>query len=174
MWCDCFDNSSFISQAYVMARRPLTRAVVSVLIAAMTASALADDAKDQAIQKDRNQIKGTWRIVVLVADGNMALEEDARKLTVVNGSDGSWSLRSEGKEITKGISSFDPTKSPKTIDFTPTEGESAGHQFLGIYELGENRRKMCFAPAGKMRPADFSSSPGSGNICVTFEREKTN
>jgi uncharacterized protein (TIGR03067 family) len=151
----------------------LNRVAVGALITAMTASASAFDAKDEAIQKDRNRIKGTWRIIVLVADGNTAMEADARKLTVVNGSDGTWSLRSEGKEISKGISNFDPTKSPKTIDFTPTEGEAKGDQFLGIYELGENTRKMCFAPVGKMRPSDFSSSPGSGHICVTFEREKT-
>ncbi len=147
--------------------------IVGALIAATSAIASADDAKDAAIQKDRNQIKGTWRVVVLVVNGNTAMEEDARKLTVVNGSDGTWSLYSEGKEVTKGTSTFDPTKSPKTLDFTPTEGDDAGKQFFGIYELGENTRKMCFAPLGKGRPADFSSSPGTEIICVTFEREMT-
>ena len=36
------------------------------------------------------------------------MEEDAKKLTVVNGSDGTWNLRSEGKEISKGTSTIDP------------------------------------------------------------------
>ncbi len=61
-------------------------------------------------------------------------------------------------------------KTPKTLDFTPTEGDDAGKQYFGIYELGENNRKMCFAPLGKGRPSDFSSSPGSEHICLTFER----
>ena len=156
-----------------MRLRLLGRTIVGALITAAAAIASAEDAKDAAIQKDREQIKGTWRVVVLVANGNMALENDARKLTVANGSDGTWSLYSEGKEVTKGTSTFDPTKSPRTLDFTPTVGDDAGKQFLGIYELGENTRKMCFAPLEKGRPTDFTSSPGSEIICVTFERVKT-
>ena len=132
----------------------------------------ADDAKDEAIKKDRKQIEGTWRIVALEVNGNKANDDDAKKLSVINGSDGTWTLLSEGKEISKGTSTFDPTKKPKSIDFTPTEGEGKGNQYLGIYELGEKTRKMCFAPPGKERPTGFSSAPGSEIILVTFEREK--
>ena len=82
-------------------------------------------------------------------NGNKDGEEDARKLSVVNGSDGTWRLISEGKEISKGTSTIDPTKKPKPLDFTMTEGERKGKQYLGIYELGEKTRKMCFAPPGK-------------------------
>jgi uncharacterized protein (TIGR03067 family) len=149
------------------------RGIVGVVIMATAAITSADDAKDAAIQKDRNQIKGTWRVVELVVNGNQAMEEDARKLIVVNGSDGNWSLSLEGKEITKGTSVFDPTKSPKAIDFMPTVGDEAGSQYFGIYELGENTRKMCFAPLGKERPTELSSTEGSGLICLTFERVKT-
>ena len=135
-------------------------------------AAIADDSKDEAIKKDRKQIEGTWRIVALEADGKKAMEEDAKKLTMVNGPDGTWSLRSEDKEISKGISTFDPTTKPKSIDFTPTEGEGKGDQNLGIYEIGENTRTMCFAPPGKDRPTEFSSKPGSQRILIMFQREK--
>ncbi len=138
----------------------------------LTAIASANDAQDEAIKKDRQRIEGTWRITALVINGNEAKEEDIRKITVVNGDDGAWSVRIEGQEIDKGTSSFDPTKKPKTIDFTPTEGGGKGDQFLGIYELGQNVRKLCFAPAGKDRPTEFSSTPDNGHILVTFEREK--
>jgi uncharacterized protein (TIGR03067 family) len=91
---------------------------------------------------------------------------------VVNGSDGTWTLRSDDKEMNKGTSTIDPRKKPKTIDFTITEGEGKGNEHLGIYELGEKTRKLCFASPGKERPTEFSSAPGSGQILVTFEREK--
>jgi uncharacterized protein (TIGR03067 family) len=129
--------------------------------------------KDDAIKKDRKQIEGTWRVVALEANGNKAMEEDVKKLTVVNGADGTWSLVSEGSQISKGTSTIDPTKKPKTIDFTPTEGEAKGKLHLGIYELGEKTRKLCFAAPGKDRPAEFASMPGSEHILVTFEREKS-
>jgi len=147
--------------------------VVGILLAAIAALGAADDAKDEAIKKDRKQIEGTWKVVALEANGNKAMDEDARKLTVVNGSDGTWSLRSEGSEISKGTNTFDPTKKPKTIDFTPTEGEGKGSQFLGIYEIGENTRRLCFAPAGKERPTEFTTTSGNEFILVTFEREKS-
>lgn len=138
----------------------------------LTAIAGAEDAKDESIKKDRKLIEGTWRIVALEVNGNKSSDEDAKKLSVVNGPDGVWSLLSEGKEVAKGTNSFDPTKKPKTIDFTITEGGGKGNVHLGIYELGEKSRKLCFAPTGKDRPTEFSSTPGNEHILVTFEREK--
>jgi uncharacterized protein (TIGR03067 family) len=143
-----------------------------VLLTATGAIASADEAKDEAIKKDHKLIEGTWRIVALEINGEKSDEEDAMKLTVVNGSDGTWSVRSEGNEISKGTSTIDPTKKPKTIDLTPTEGGGKDKAHLGIYELGEKTRKLCFAPPGKDRPTKFSSTPGSEHILVTFEREK--
>jgi uncharacterized protein (TIGR03067 family) len=146
--------------------------VVGILLTAIATIAAAGDAKDAAIKIDRKQIEGTWRVVALEVDGNKATEDDAKKLTVVNGSDGTWRLHSEGKEISKGTSTIDPTKKPKTIDFTITEGEGKGNQHLGIYAYGEKTRRLCFASPGKKRPTEFSSMPGSGHILVTLEREK--
>lgn len=143
--------------------------VVAFVLIPMSAIAVADDAKDGAIKKDRQRIEGTWRIVELIAYG---IPADEKQLTVVNGSDGTWSLRSDGKEIGRGTSTFDPTQKPKTIDFTPATGDAKGKLHLGIYELGDNARKLCFAPPGRERPAEFSSEPGSGHILVKFERMK--
>lgn len=137
--------------------------VVGTLVAAVASA-------DDAIKKDRQQIKGTWQITTLEINGSQAKDEDAQKLTVVNGSDGTWSIRSEGQEISRGTSTFDPLKKPQTIDFTPTEGGGKGERFLGIYKLAANTRKLCFAPSGKDRPAEFISTPDNQHILVTFKR----
>jgi uncharacterized protein (TIGR03067 family) len=155
-----------------MKRSILGFSVVAVTLAAIATIAFADDAKEAAIKKDRKQIKGTWRIIELIIDGNKSAEEDARKLTVVNGADGTWILRDEDREINRGTSTIDPTKKPKNIDFTVTEGDGKGNQHKGIYDLGKKTRRLCFAPAGKERPTEFSSVPGSGIILVNFERKK--
>lgn len=147
----------------------LFTACMFTMIGAIASSA---DVKEDAVQKDRKLIEGTWRVVALEVNGSKSTEEDARKLTVVNGPDGTWSLRSDGNEISKGTNLLDPTKTPKTIDFTPTVGEGAGSLYRGIYELGEKTRKLCFAPPGKERPTEFSSTPDSEHILVMFEREK--
>lgn len=144
---------------------------VGALLTAIAAIASAADAKDEAIKKDRKQIEGTWRVVALVVNGNQVKEEDAKKITVINGSDGTWTIHADDK-VFKGTSTFDPTKKPKTIDFMPTEGDGKGELYLGIYELGEKTRKLCYAPSGKERPTEFASAAGSEHILVTFEREK--
>ena len=146
--------------------------IVGVLCTAVGAIAFAADAKDEAIQKDRKLIEGTWRIVSLVLNGNDADEQDARKLKVVNGADGSWSLFFDGKEISKGSSTIDPMGKPKTIDFTITEGEAKGNRYQGIYELSEGTRKLCFAPTGAARPDEFSSTQSNQRTLLTLEREK--
>lgn len=141
--------------------------VVGTLLA-LTVS--ADDVRDKAIKRDRQRIQGNWRVTSLTINGNQTKTDDANKIVVINGDDGSWIVRSEGKVIGKGTSTFDPTKKPKTIDFTPTEGGGQGNRFLGIYQLRKDARKLCFAPADKDRPSAFSSTPENHQILVEFKR----
>jgi uncharacterized protein (TIGR03067 family) len=145
---------------------------VGFLLAAIAAIASVDVSQDEAVKKDRKQIEGTWRIMALEVDGTKLADADANRFTVVNGFDGTWSLYSDDKEISKGTSTFDSSKQPKAVDITPTVGEGKRDQFLGIYEIGENTRKLCFAPPGIDRPTEFASTPASQCILVTFEREK--
>lgn len=149
---------------------------VGALLTAIATVASAGDAQDEAIKKDRKDIEGTWRVVVIEINGSKSQEEDigkfVKKLTVVNGSDGTWSLRADDRETNKWTSTIDPMKRPKTIDLTQTEGEEKGHKQLGIYELGKNTLKLCFAAPGKKRPTEFSSTPGSEHFFITFLREK--
>src|ERR1022692_1061284 len=120
----------------------------------------------------RNGTQGTWRATALIVNGETFTQENANALTVVNGADGTWIIRDLGTEKSKGTSTIDPTKSPKTIDITPSGEQDKGITYLGIYELGENTRKVCIAPSGRARPKDFTSTPGSERILVTFERVK--
>ena len=145
--------------------------VLGAFLTATSAVAFADDAKDEAIKNDRKKIEGIWRASSLVVDGSKSETEDAKKLTVVNGPDGAWTLLGDGKELFKGKSSIDPTKKIKTIDFSITDSEGKSVHYLGIYELGDKTRKLCFAPATKGRPTEFASKSGSESIFATFERE---
>ncbi|MCA9248494.1 MAG: TIGR03067 domain-containing protein, partial [Planctomycetales bacterium] len=129
---------------------------------------------DDAIQKDRQQIAGLWRVVSVTINENVLAKQFSDKLTVENGRDGAWIIWNQEpqgrKEIGRGTSMFDPAQQPKTIDFIPSTGDQKGQVFLGIYELGENTRRLCFAPVGKPRPQAFASPANSGQILVEFER----
>ena len=138
----------------------------------MAPVAWGEESAEKAMEQDRKQIEGTWRVVSLTMNGNQAQPEDAEKLAVVNTAGGKWSLHADGHEIAKGTSTFDPKATPKSIDFTITEGNSAGKQFVGIYELQEDTRKLCFGPTEIDRPKEFAAPEGSQFILVSFERVK--
>ena len=127
--------------------------------------------KDEAIKKYHLLYEGTWKVVALRVNGVAASELDARQISVVNGSDGTWILRVRDKEISRGTSVIDPTTMPKVIDFTPTDGSGKDNRSEGIYELTLNTRTLCFSPHGKARPIAFDSAVGSESILVVFERQ---
>jgi uncharacterized protein (TIGR03067 family) len=144
--------------------------VVAAFLMGTATFATADNAKDEAIKNDRKRMEGAWRGTALTVNGETFTQENAKALTVVNGADGTWILRDSGTEKSKGSSTIDPTKKPKTIDLTPSAGDDKGVTYHGIYELGENTRRVCIALPGNARPKDFT--PGNGRILVTFERVK--
>jgi uncharacterized protein (TIGR03067 family) len=143
---------------------------VSMLVTVPSFLGAQDNASEEAVKKDRKRIQGTWRVVSLEINGNKAGDNDAKKITVVNQTDGTWTIRVDGNQVNKGTSEINPTKKPRTIDFSVTEGQGAGKRYVGVYELGEKTRKLCFVEAGRDRPADFSAPAGSERILVTFER----
>jgi uncharacterized protein (TIGR03067 family) len=135
-------------------------------------AALAADTKDEAIKKDRKQFEGTWHVVALEIDGNKLGEETLQKITVINEANGNVSIEVDGKVIGRGTTQIDPTKKPRTVDITMTEGDNKGKTYLGIYELGRDTRKVCYAPPDRDRPTEFSSAAGSGHYLFVLERVK--
>jgi len=145
---------------------------IALPLVCFTFLAAAADEKHAAIKKDRKKYEGTWRVISLEANGNKSPEGDAKKITVVNKADGTWILQVDGEKITEGTSEIDPTQKPKTIDFMATEGDQKGKIALGIYELSDDTRKLCYAPPGKDRPSEFAAPADSGHTLVLFKREK--
>src|SRR5262249_15636859 len=77
------------------------------------------------------------------------------------------------KVIQVGTQTIDPSKSPKTIDVTMTEGPNKGAVTLGIYGFDGDTLKVCFDPQGKKRPTEFKSAPGSQHFVNVHKRVKS-
>lgn len=147
-------------------------AAMFVVIAASSAFALAAD-KEEAIHADRALLAGEWRVVSVEANGNNNADLGLARVTVVNGLDGKWSLLANGKPIAEGMSTIDPTSSPKTIELKGIRASvenARGTHYRGIYEVHETTRRLCFVPADKPLPESFSGGRETGQILVTFER----
>jgi uncharacterized protein (TIGR03067 family) len=133
----------------------------------------ADDAKDDAIKKDRAALKGEWKVVSYELDGKKPVsDEQLDKVKVTIDESGKVTVQADGKTIIEGNTTIDPTKNPKTIDTTFTEGDLKGETALGIYEIKGDTYKYCRAAPGKERPTEFSSKEGSGHTLVVYKRVK--
>src|SRR5882672_8334418 len=130
---------------------------------------LADEKAD--LEKEVRKFQGTWTFE--------SSETGGKKLPVgeLNGLiltfEGDKHTVKKGDEVVQvGTQKLDPSKSPKTIDVTLTEGPNKGAVMLGIYEISGDTLKVCFDPEGKKRPTQFKSASGSQTLVVHKRAKK--
>ena len=140
-----------------------------VLTASAGTGARADEKAD--VEKELKQFQGTWTFESVEAGGKEGPAAEFKGITVTFGGD-KYTVKKGDEVIQVGTQKLDPSKSPKTIDVTMTEGPSKGMVMLGIYEFDGDTLKVCFDPQGKKRPTEFKSAPGSENFVNVHKRVK--
>lgn len=60
----------------------------------------------------------------------------------------------------RGTFKIDPTRNPKSIDYTDTHGADAGKTFPAIYTLENDKLIFCAAFEGQERPTEFKTKTG--------------
>jgi uncharacterized protein (TIGR03067 family) len=136
-------------------------------VALMPVAAGADD----AVKKDMAELDGEWSMVS--GEANRAAMPDAMVKTGKRvAKDGETTITFGGRVYFKAKFKIDPTKTPKTIDYTMTEGPTKGKTQLGIYERDGDSVKFCFAAPGADRPSDFTAKQGSQQTLSVWKRAK--
>lgn len=123
------------------------------------------------VSAELKKLRGAWRLVEEIDDGKQMPTQEASKNKLTFDIAGSWKVEIDGKVAGEGTAKIDPTRKPKTIDYTFTKGDGAGARFVAIYELDGDSFRHCGVLRGT-RPSEFSSKPGSGQILTMFRREK--
>ena len=140
------------------------RCAVTLLLIAMPLLA-------QETKSDLDKLQGHWVMVESTRDGKK-LPGQVKIERTIEGNNYTVTVKSdEGEQVLSGTLKIDPTKQPKTIDATRTEGPDADKAMFGIYELEGNRQKVCFAPVGKNRPTQFVSKAGTGHVLTIWQKE---
>lgn len=146
-----------------MKARLLMIAALGLLLGACNRQATAKTPKT-----DLDRLQGTWNLVSAIQDGNALPEDKVKQTTIVfKGDTFRFPGSAEYATSRAGTIKLDETKTPKEMDAISTEKEV----MLGIYALEENGYKVCFAPAGKPRPTEFTSTPRSGQILQVWQRQ---
>jgi uncharacterized protein (TIGR03067 family) len=142
-----------------------------LIIPALGLLLVACSRQESAPKTDLDRFQGTWYLVSAMQDGKILPEDKVKQTTIVfKGDTFRFPGSAEYATSRAGTIKLDETKTPKEMDAISTEKEV----MLGIYALEENGYKVCFAPAGKPRPAEFGSNPGSGYILQSWGRQKKN
>jgi uncharacterized protein (TIGR03067 family) len=145
-----------------MTRYAVTMLIAGLLLAAAPAPKEEDDAK---------QFQGVWQAVSYEANG--VDQKDVADKVVCTCEKDVFTFKYDGKVVWKATVKLSPSKKPRTIDLTITEGSNKGQTILGIYEVDKDALKWCTAGAGQTeRPTDFASQVGSDVALYTFKREK--
>jgi uncharacterized protein (TIGR03067 family) len=143
----------------------------AVNLAASGGSGTLADEKKADLEKEVKKFQGDWTFKSSEAGGE-ALPDDELKELVVTFEGDKHTVKKGDQVVQVGVQKLDPSKSPKAIDVTMTEGPNKGALMLGIYEINGDTLKVCFDPEGKKRPTEFKSTPGSMNFVNVHKRVK--
>jgi uncharacterized protein (TIGR03067 family) len=116
----------------------LTVLVVALIVLFIHAAWGQDDAKEKAknaaVQRELKRLEGTW-VCVSAVEGREKREFIKGREAHLTIRNESFMLKVDGEFVEKVASKLDPSKQPKTLDLTRTEGPEKGDTALGIYEL---------------------------------------
>ncbi len=133
-------------------------AVISVVLAGITV--LADDAREKAARKDLETFAGQWKAASVERDGKKAPDEELADVFVTHEGN-KVTVRKGDKVVVQGTIELDPTKNPRTLDFTSTAEQDKGKIYPGIYKFEGDSYRLCLAAPEKKRPTEFSSKLGA-------------
>ncbi len=129
----------------------------------------ADDKVD--VEKELKKFQGTWSFESVEAGGKKLPADGFKDMTVTFDGD-KYAVKKGDDVVEAAILKIDPSRSPKTLDVTVTEGPNKGAVMLGIYEISGDTLKGCFDPEGKKRPTEFKTGSGSETLVVHKRMKK--
>jgi len=139
-----------------------------VLLIVSAGLLLAADDREDAAKKELENLAGAWDIRNAQYNGKGMSLDRIEGWTLTFSKD-QFDLKQI--EVIAGACKVDPTQKPKTIDIKVDKGRDKGKTLHGIYELDQNKLKICFNAADKAdRPTEFATKAGSGSTLYIFQR----
>ena len=126
--------------------------------------------KVTTVNDELRRFEGSWQFESLIVEGRDVPIEALKEIRLVLR--GNTFETVEPKVTYKGTFTPNLSVTPKTMDMAFTEGPEAGKTIQGIYELDGDTYKLCVGLAGKPRPSEFVSKPGSGHALEVLKRVK--
>lgn len=113
-------------------------------------------------------LEGKWAFRSLEIDGRQvpASMLGASSLLI----DGDRFRMESPEAVYEGLFLIDVEQTPHHIDIDFVEGPEAGNRCEGLFELEDDRFRLCLGLVGSSRPQGFTTSPGSGHALEELVR----
>jgi RNA polymerase sigma-70 factor (ECF subfamily) len=122
-------------------------------------------------ERELKLLEGTWEMIAVSSDGKKQ-NTPAGRTTRLTFRGEEFTLERDGKVIARGTLKVDPSKKPRALDLTFTEGDMAGKTTLAIYEIKGDELQEGFAITGNKRPTGFTTEKGNNRLVFTYRRVK--
>ena len=123
------------------------------------------------VEKELKKFQGVWTFESVESGGKKLSANLFEKMTVRFEGD-KYSVLMGDMVVEVATQKLDPSRSPKAVDSTVTDGPNKDKVYLGIYEIDGDTLKVCFDEAGKKRPTAFKTEVGSAMVLVVHKRVK--
>jgi uncharacterized protein (TIGR03067 family) len=128
----------------------------------------AEAPRENAAERDLNQMRGDWVLVSLEENGKQATEARRKEVKVSITADGRY-IFTAGDETHTGYYKLGPTRTPRAMDIILEEGPLKGKVQLAIYEFDGAYWRVAAADPGRDRPQGFT--PAAGIIVEVWRRQ---
>lgn len=145
----------------------MSRLMCATLFFAMSVACFSQGEESRESTKS---VDGTW-LASVVELGGAKLPDEVRMSIKLVIDQGNYTV-TLGKNPDRGTVKLDPSKMPKEMDITGTEGPNKGKKILAIYEKTGETLQICYDLGGKSRPSEFKSEAGTKLFLATYKREK--
>jgi uncharacterized protein (TIGR03067 family) len=136
-------------------------------VATCCAVPLMAASKEDAANKDRENIQGTWKVVAMEADGEQAPAEIVAAMKLIFKGD-TLTFKPGEPGFTNYTYKLDPTTKLASVDMTHADGEDKGQTDKGIYFLDGDNLKICMGSPDR-RPKELTSKSAAMYV---LKREK--
>lgn len=128
----------------------------------------ADEAPN--VKAEGKKMQGTWKPVTAELAGKPFPEEVLKSMKLVI-TDGKYAV-TVGGQVDEGTVTLDTAKSPRTMEIVGTKGPNQGRTISAIYELKDNKLRVCYDLSGQVPPKEFKTKLDSKLFLVEYQREK--
>jgi uncharacterized protein (TIGR03067 family) len=123
-----------------------------------------------AARTDLQSLQGTWNVLA-GNEGGKTLPPPRVKGSKMIVKDNVMKVHEQDKQLEMTFT-LDASGEPRTIDMTIAEGKRKGEVARGVYILDGDMLKICFAPQGQPRPANFLPRQGSAEMLFVLRRAR--